>query len=179
MRKKEDIIRIIGIDPGTHICGYGLIDVKAIDSILYLDHGMLKVPNKDSVAQRLCKIGDQLEELLSKFQPQVAVLEKAFVGRNAHTGIVLGQARGMLLYLLAKHKLEIQEVATRQVKKGISGSGLASKKHIRHLILHTLHLKDSYKNHLLTLDATDALAMAFYHGRSYTVRNKMNKESRA
>ena len=140
---------------------------------------MLKVPTKDSVAQRLCKIGDQLEELLSKFQPQVAVLEKAFVGRNAHTAIVLGQARGMLLYLLAKHKLEIQEVATRQMKKGISGSGIASKKHIRHLILHTLHLKDSFdKNHLLTLDATDALAMAFYHGRSYTVRNKMNKEYR-
>ena len=109
-----------------------------------------------------------------KFKPDVAVLEKSFVGSNSRTAIALGEARGMLLYLLAKYNIEIKEFAPCVIKKGISGNGRASKTHIHHLMLHVLKDKNHFANKKVTdmsmsisaLDATDALAMAFYYGRS-------------
>ena len=99
---------------------------------------MLKTRSKDPIAKRLQIIGEQFEKLLLKFQPDTAVLEKSFVSHNPRTAIALGEARGMLLYLLAKHHITIKEFATCVIKKGISGNGRASKEHICHLILHTL-----------------------------------------
>ena len=169
-------IRIIGIDPGTHVSGYGLIDVKSGD-VFYLDHGAFKASPKDKVSQRLSSIGQKFEALLLKFKPDIAILEKSFVGNNSRTAIALGEARGMFLYLLARHNIKIKEFAPCVIKKGISGNGRASKTHIHHLMLHVL--KD--KNHSINkktnhtplknsdLDATDALAMAFYYGRSNTL----------
>ena len=172
---KGDFIRIIGIDPGTHISGYGLIDVQLGD-VFYLDHGAFKARPKDNVSQRLHTIGQKLEELLLKFKPDVAVLEKSFVGNNPRTAIALGEARGMLLYLLAKHHIDIKEFAACAIKKGISGNGRASKKDIHHLMSHLLKDTDYCINKkpidvpldISELDATDALAMAFYYGRSNT-----------
>ena len=169
------VIRIIGIDPGTHISGYGLIDVKLGD-VFYLDHGAFKASPKDNVSQRLSTIGQKFEDLLLKFKPDIAILEKSFVGSNSRTAIALGEARGMLLYLLAIHNVKIKEFAPCVIKKGISGNGRASKIHIHHLILHMLKDKNYFINKKASatslkksdLDATDALAMAFYYGRSNT-----------
>ena len=175
MSDQGGVIRIIGIDPGTHISGYGVIDVQLGD-ILYLDHGAFKARPKDNVSERLYTIGQKFEKLLLKFKPDVAVLEKSFVGSNQRTAIALGEAKGMLLYLLARHNIKIKEFAPCVIKKGISGNGRASKTHIHHLMLHILKDKSHYTNkkpidkplNISELDATDALAMAFYYGRSNT-----------
>ena len=144
--------------------------------MFYLDHGAFKAHPKDNVSQRLQTIGQKFENLLLKSKPDVAVLEKSFVGSNQRTAIALGEARGMLLYLLAKHNIKIKEFAPCVIKKGISGNGRASKTHIHHLMLHILKDKDHRMNKnpidipldISELDATDALAMAFYYGRSNT-----------
>ena len=170
---REVIIKIIGIDPGTHITGYGLIDVKAND-IVYRGHGVFKTRPKDPVAKRLQIIGDKFEKLLLKFQPDIAVLEKSFVGHNPRTAIALGEAKGMLLYILTKHHIAVKEFATCVIKKGISGNGRASKEHICHLMLHILKTTNQMPQKLdtLELDATDALATAFYYGKSFNLQLK-------
>ena len=131
---------------------------------------MFKARPKDPVAKRLQIIGEKFEELVLKFQPEIAVLEKSFVGHNPRTAIALGEARGMLLYLLAKHHITIKEFATCVIKKGISGNGRASKEHICHLMLQIL--KTTNQNHSMPkeLDATDALAIAFYYGKSFNLQ---------
>lgn len=162
-------MRIIGIDPGTHVTGYGLIDVTA-EKVCYIEHNVFKARPQDKIAQRLQTIGNSCEKLLAKHQPDVAVLEKSFLGLNANTAIVLGEVRGMFLYLFGKYNIAIKEFDSRVIKKGITGSGNASKEHVRHLILNRFNITNARQ---LELDATDALSLAFYHGTSYCVRQSI------
>lgn len=150
----------LGIDPGSRVTGYGLIQWSADGSVSHLQHGVFDLVSQDSQwAQRLAELNTQMTRLLQQYQPDAVIIENIFLGKNAQSAFKLGQARGVLIAQSVLHGCEIYEYATRSVKKGITGSGAAEKIQVQGVLQLLLKLPKIHP-----LDASDALAMAVYHG---------------
>lgn len=154
---------ILGIDPGSRFLGYGVISVQA-NQIKAIDYGVLKFDSEIPLSERLLAIGEGVGVLFSKFKPDHLSLEKIFLSKNADSAFKLGHARGVIIYEALKAKAEVHEYATRVVKKGITGNGGAEKEHVRLVVRNLLRLGP-----VKSLDASDALAMACYHGSQLQV----------
>lgn len=165
---RHSSIRILGIDPGSRVTGYGLIDVDA-NHISYVASGCIRTPNGSHI-QRLAVIGDGVRELVEQYQPDEAAVEQVFVSRNADSALKLGQARAAAICrLLDTLPSElIFEYAARAIKQATVGSGAASKDQVQHMIKHLLQLQGS-----LAEDAADALAVATCHAHSRKLRAHM------
>lgn len=152
---------ILGIDPGSRITGFGVLKVSgkgASSRILHLSHGVIQMDPKDSFPLRMKDLGAGMELILQKYKPQQVVIEKIFLGKNADSAFKLGHARGVALYESAKFGADVIEYATRLVKKGITGTGSASKEDVQTCLQRLLNIRA-----IARIDASDALALAAFH----------------
>ncbi len=144
--------KIIGIDPGLKSTGYGIVRVKD-KKIFYMASGTIITNPRDDESARLKDIFQGISEIVSKFQPTQAVVEKIFVNINASSTIALGQARGVAIAALAHHQMDIHELTPLEIKKSIVGTGRANKKQVQFMIKELLKIQQSPG-----ADASDALA---------------------
>lgn len=156
---------ILGLDPGTAITGYGLIDA-AHGSYSLLSCGALRTKAGESTAARLTKLYDDLTALLMEARPQQVAVEQLFFNRNTTTAVPVAQARGVLLLACAKQGLPISEYTPLQVKQALTGYGRADKQQIQFMVGKLLRMEAPPKND----DAADALAIAITHAHYYQGR---------
>jgi crossover junction endodeoxyribonuclease RuvC len=149
-------MRILGIDPGTAITGYGLIEENQQGQFDVIGYGVIKTQAGLPDEQRLMTIYQQLKDIILLHHPDCAGVEKLFFQNNAKTAIVVGQARGVILLALAQAGLKIDEFTPMEVKQAVTGYGNADKKQIQQMVQMILHL-DTVPT---PDDAADALAIA-------------------
>lgn len=156
-------MRILGIDPGVAIVGFGLIESGAGRQRM-LQYGAITTPAGQPLATRLAQISRDMEELIDAFQPDEMSIEELFFSKNITTGIAVAHARGVILCAAEKKKLPIYEYTPMQVKQAVVGYGLAEKRQVMDMTRRLLRLKAVPRPD----DAADALAIALCHARSAT-----------
>lgn len=146
---------ILGLDPGSLHTGYGVIE-KQGSSLLAIEAGRFSCPRDLALPDRLAHLAGRLQELLARRPPDLAVLETPFHGMNVHSLIVLAQARGALLAVLAGRGIEIREFSPAEVKSAVTGNGRADKEQVARMV----RLLLAARGEGWASDATDALAVA-------------------
>lgn len=151
-------MRVLGIDPGTAITGYGIVEEDS-GGIRALAFGAIRTQPDRSLAARLQLIYRAVRRLARKWQPTVAAVEELFFGNNARTALSVGQARGVVLLALADAGLEVVEYTPLMVKQAITGYGGADKAQMQEMVRLLLGLAEAPRPD----DAADALAVAICH----------------
>jgi len=151
-------MRILGIDPGTGILGFGVIDVQKGDAQL-VDAGVIRTPVKEDDAIRLETIYEELTDIIATTKPTIMSVEKLFFARNVTTAMTVAQARGVVLLCGRQAGMEIFEYTPLQIKQSVTGYGKAEKKQIQEMVRVLLKLKTVPKPD----DCADALAAALTH----------------
>lgn len=160
-------LRIVGIDPGTRVMGFGVIDVDSRDRVTYVDCGTLAPKKTATIAERLLFIHEGLALVMEKFQPGAVAVEQVFVGKSTPSAIRIGEARGLALVCGARVGAEIFEYPPATVKRAIAGFGAAEKTQMAEWIARLLGLREAPQPH----DAADALAIALTHAYRRRVFN--------
>jgi crossover junction endodeoxyribonuclease RuvC len=172
-----DTLKIIGIDPGSRIAGYGIVSL-AKGEIRYATHGVFRLPLNGTFEARLMSLQNQLQQILKLHKPDVGVVERVFMGKNAASAFKLGHARGICIVELAQAGSDIVEYATREVKKGVTGSGAATKEQVGMLITASLKVpRAALEGDGAMFDATDALALAYHHAIQLQVEQRLGRRS--
>lgn len=154
---------ILGIDPGFARLGYGVIDYTC-GRYKVLEYGTISTPAHTELAERLRKINNDLNEVISKYKIDVASIEELFFNTNSKTAIHVAEARGVILYTLSAANIQIFEYTPLQVKQALVGYGRADKLQVMEMVKKNLRLKTMPKLD----DTADALALAICH--TYTVK---------
>lgn len=149
-------IKILGIDPGSRITGYGVIDLVGAKPY-YVASGCIRT-GEGTLEQRLAQIYAGLSEVIGLHRPNAVAVERVFMAKNADSALKLGQARGAALVCMANHGLSIAEYAARQIKQAVTGQGGADKSQVQHMVTAILTLSA-----IPQADAADALAIALTH----------------
>ncbi|MBQ6396470.1 crossover junction endodeoxyribonuclease RuvC [Candidatus Saccharibacteria bacterium] len=152
-------MRILGVDPGTGICGFGVINVPKRGAISLLDSGAIMTPPHTPLPDRLLDIYDSLHEIIKEDQPDVISIEKLFFMQNITTGISVAEARGVVLLVAKQTGLPIFEYSPNEVKKAMTGYGHADKKQMQEMVRVFLKMDKVIKPD----DAADAVAIAIVH----------------
>ncbi|MFZ5511020.1 MAG: crossover junction endodeoxyribonuclease RuvC [Pseudomonadota bacterium] len=152
----EPPIRILGIDPGLRVTGFGIIE-KTGNRLAYLTSGCVKIP-KGELPARLKTILDGLGEVIRRHLPQQVAVEKVFVNVNPQSTLLLGQARGAAICAAVAADLPVAEYTALQVKQAVVGNGHANKEQVQHMVRRLLNLPGDP-----SADAADALACAICH----------------
>ncbi len=150
-------VRILGIDPGLRITGFGVID-KVGQKLAYVTSGCIKSNDKDSLPERIKTLLDGIGEVIALHRPQQAAVEKVFVNVNPQSTLLLGQARGAAISALVSAGLPVAEYTALQVKQAVVGHGKAAKEQVQQMVMRLLQLPGSP-----SADAADALACAICH----------------
>ena len=158
--------RILGIDPGSRVTGFGVIDSDGVRS-RYIDSGCIRTESKD-FPQRLGEIFEGIRRIVDATAPQEVAVEQVFVARNAAAALKLGQARGAAISAIVIGELPLFEYTPTAVKQGLVGSGRAEKVQVQHMVRVILGLQER-----LALDASDALAIALCHAHGQTTRRRI------
>lgn len=161
-------MRILGIDPGYAILGYGVIDMTG-NRFKVVDYGAVTTDAKMEMPDRLKILYNSLMEIITRHEPDVASIEELFFNTNAKTAILVGQARGVAVLACANSGLEIAEYTPLQIKQALVGYGRAEKKQVQLMVKTILNLKEIPKPD----DTADALAAAVCHGHSAGSRNRL------
>ncbi len=159
-----DSLRILGIDPGTHVTGYGVVEKRG-SRILHVDNGCLAAKKTNSLPERLDQIYTSLIHTLERFQPEAVAIEEVFFSKNVSSALRLGEGRGVALLASAQKKIPIFEYSTREVKQAITGYGQATKDQMQKMVRSLLGLPEIAQE-----DASDALALAICHLNSFKLR---------
>ena len=157
-------MKIIGIDPGLIQTGYGIINVNN-NQISLIDYGIIKPTPKESLANRLLNIFNDVCEIISNFKPQIFAIEEVFYGKNVKSAMRLGQARGASMVAAASKGISIYEYSARKVKQSVTGNGNAHKSQIQFMVKAKLQLDHNPE----PMDAADALAIALCHDHQFRV----------
>lgn len=152
-------MKILGIDPGSGIIGFGLVSVDKSKIPKMIDGGVIKTTIGDKTEDRLLELYSAMNELLEEFKPDVASVEKLFFAQNVTTAMKVSQARGVILLCLAQKKIPIYEYSPLQIKMAITGYGRATKAQMQEMVRVQLRLKKVPKPD----DAADALACSLTH----------------
>ena len=161
--KPENAIRILGIDPGLQITGFGIIESDGRTSC-YVHSGNIRANKTDTninMPQRLGLIFRKLTEVIKEFQPDEIAVEEVFISRNASSALKLGHARGAAISAAVQSHLQVSEYSARTVKQAVVGNGAANKEQIQHMVLRILGLRGS-----LQADEADALAVSLCHAHT-------------
>ena len=156
-------MRILGIDPGIAIVGFGLIDSNRTEQRM-LQYGAITTPKELPLAERLVLIGNDMEQLIAQLKPDAIAVEELFFTNNITTGIAVAHGRGIVLYTAQKSGVPLYEYTPMQVKMAVTGYGKAEKRQVMDMTKRLLNLKAVPKPD----DAADALAIALCHARSAT-----------
>ncbi len=149
-------MRVIGLDPGSRITGFGVIEIDGT-AFHHIESGNVRLKD-DVLALRLHVIFNRLSEVIERTRPEVMAVEKVFMARNAQSALTLGQARGAAIVVAAHHGLGVEEYSALQVKQAVVGHGKAAKQQVQHMVRILLGLKQPP-----AMDAADALACAICH----------------
>ena len=154
-------MRIMGIDPGYATLGFGVVDYQGA-KWTPVQHGVLLTPAEMSFPERLMQIYEDMQYVLEQYQPQAVSIEKLFFNTNKTTGIMVAEARGVILLACVQKQVSVYEYTPLQVKSAVVGYGKAEKKQVMDMTRRILHLSEIPKPD----DAADALALAICHGHS-------------
>jgi crossover junction endodeoxyribonuclease RuvC len=157
----------LGIDPGTAITGYGVINEEPDGCLKVLDFGVIRTSAELPQAERLVHLYQRIKELILLHHPEMGAVEKLFFERNVRTALHVGQARGVALLALAQSKLQIGEYTPLEVKQAVAGYGGADKNQVQQMVRTILGLETVPHPD----DAADALAVAICHIHSAKMRN--------
>ncbi len=152
-------MRILGIDPGTGILGFGIIEIDAKNKPHLVDGGVIRTPVKEDDAIRLQTIFDELTDIIASAKPKIMAVEKLFFAQNVTTAMTVAQARGVVLLCGKQAGLEIHEYTPLQIKQTLTGYGRADKRQIQEMVRVVLELKEVPTPD----DCADALACAICH----------------
>ncbi len=155
--------RVLGIDPGTRVVGYGVLDIAGPGRFAYVECGVLSVPAADGVPRRIHRLGAQLVELLEELRPTDVAIEAAFHGQNASSALKLAESRGAYREICMQRGLEPHEYPPARVKRAVRGDGRADKAAIAERVAMLFGLSRPPKS-----DAADALAIALCHAQQLT-----------
>jgi crossover junction endodeoxyribonuclease RuvC len=166
-------MKILGIDPGSINCGYGLIQIadsenhkSKIVNHKYLASGRIVLPAKKPLYIRLRELYSSLADVISDYKPDEIVIEKIFFAKGTKAALSLGHTRGVILLAVALTGLPIYEYSALEVKKAVVGYGRADKNQVQRMVLEILRINNS-----LSPDSADALALAICHANSKTVNS--------
>ena len=158
--------RILGIDPGSRVTGYGIID-QAGQQISYVASGCIRTSG-DALAERLGIIFSGVNTIIQEYLPDEMAIERVFMSKNADSALKLGQARGAAICASVHRDIPVDEYAAREIKQAVVGNGGASKEQVQHMICVLLSLQKSPP-----ADAADALGVAVCHGHQRETRRRM------
>jgi len=159
-------MRILGIDPGFKATGYGCIEIDQ-RSITLIETGTIEPKQKDLLQNRIQKIHAILGGLIDEHRPQVLVLEKLYAHyKHPATASKLGHVRGVICLLCAQKNIELAEYSVKRIRKSLTGNGNATKVQTKRTVADLLRIDESK----LTLDASDALALALGYMRMQSLR---------
>lgn len=150
-------IRILGIDPGSRITGFGVIDWRGREPV-YVASGCIKTLPNDELAGRIGMIVRGIGDLVAEYRPNQAAVEQVFVNVNPAATLMLGQARGAAVAALVLRDLPVYEYTALQVKQSVVGQGKAAKEQVQHMVVQMLGLSGTPQ-----ADAADGLAVAITH----------------
>lgn len=148
-------IRCLGFDPGIAITGYGVID-RIDNKPVWVDHGVIRTPEKMPHHERLLLLAKDVRQLLIKYQPTIVGVETLIFARNTTTALPVGEARGVLMLLIAETGLPLIELTPLQVKQALTTYGRADKQQMQYMVKQVLSLQETPQPD----DAADALAVA-------------------
>lgn len=151
--------RILGIDPGTGICGFGVVDFAVRKKPRMVTAGVIATPAHTPLADRLLDIYDSLNQIIDETKPDEVSIEKLYFNQNITTGISVAEARGVVLLVMKQHNLPVAEYTPLQIKQTMTGYGRAEKKQMQEMVRQFLNMKDIVRPD----DAADALAAAITH----------------
>ena len=151
--------RILGIDPGSRITGFGIIDIAG-NHATHVANGCIRIADLD-LGEKLHQILHGIDTEIAGYKPDQVAIEKVFMHKNADSALKLGQARGVAIAACAQRGLEVFEYTANQVKQSIVGKGHAKKHQVQHMVKILLCLQQTLQE-----DAADALAVALCHGYS-------------
>ena len=147
---------VLGIDPGTAVTGYGVVQGERMRSPKLVECGVIRTRSRDPLANRLQEIHEGVVELIKRHRPDALAIEDVFYARNVRTTIVLGHARGVILLAAANAQLLIAEYPPAEIKKAVVGTGSATKEQVQFMVARLLRLKTPPQ----PADASDGVAAA-------------------
>jgi crossover junction endodeoxyribonuclease RuvC len=165
-------MRVLGIDPGSRVTGFGVVQVLRNGRLHYVASGCIRLP-AGSLADRLKAVYDGVSEIINTYQPTVFAAEKVFMARNADSALKLGQARGVAVLAGANRGLVVSEYSAREIKRAVVGTGGAEKPQVQHMVRALLGL-----DRAPPADAADALACAICHAHHAVGLNSFGRGMR-
>jgi len=165
-------MRILGIDPGTRITGYGLLE-KQGNRLVHLDNGAICTRSGEELPLRLKTIHDGLTRIIAEYAPEAMAIEQIFVARNVLSALKLGHARGAALLAGVNAGLPVYEYTAMQVKSAVVGYGRAAKPQVQQMVRALMGLPEIAQE-----DASDALAVAICHAHSSGLNNRLQAAAR-
>ncbi len=163
-------VRILGIDPGSRLTGFGVLDFES-DSATYVASGSVNSIDGE-FAERLKTIFNSVAELVREYQPQVVAIESVFVHRNPGSALKLGHARSAAICATFDFDVEVHEYSPREIKQAVVGTGAATKEQIQHMVKAMLELQGDPAP-----DAADALATALCHAHQRRIRASLSNHA--
>jgi crossover junction endodeoxyribonuclease RuvC len=151
-------IRVMGVDPGTLVTGFGVIDIQGTRHTL-VEYGIIKMKASWSMPLRLREIYIGLEDVIERTAPDEFAIESAFYSKNVQSTLKLGHARGVSILAAVLRQIPTSEYSPREIKKAVTGSGAATKEQVEYMVMTILSLTERHD----FFDATDALAIALCH----------------
>lgn len=151
--------QILGIDPGTAVTGYGVVETSRPGAVRLVECGVIRTSPGTPLPLRIREIYEGVVELVERHRPAAAAVEAVFQGRNARSALTLGHARGAILLALSLGDVRIAEYAPAEIKKAVTGTGRATKDQVAYMVQHQLRLKRPPT----PADAADGVAAALCH----------------
>jgi crossover junction endodeoxyribonuclease RuvC len=164
------LTRILGIDPGSRITGYGVVE-STPRGIRYLASGCIRIKS-DEFPERLKQIFDGVSQVIELYRPEQMAIEQVFMHKNADSALKLGQARGAAICATLNRDLPVFEYAARQVKQALVGKGNADKLQVQHMVKILLSIQGD-----MQIDASDALAIGLCHSHYQETAMRLHKAS--
>jgi crossover junction endodeoxyribonuclease RuvC len=150
---------ILGIDPGTAVTGYGVVDRRDDGSVTLAECGVIRTDSRAELPERLRDIYQGVSELMDRHSPEAVAVEGVFFGKNVRTAVVLGHARGAILVAASLREIPVAEYPPSEVKSAIVGAGRATKDQVGFMVQRLLRLREPPRPH----DAADGVAVALTH----------------
>jgi crossover junction endodeoxyribonuclease RuvC len=164
-----EITRILGIDPGSRLTGFGVLDFEG-DKPSYVASGTIRSPD-GTFPERLRKIFESVGEIVGEYRPAIVSIESVFMARNAGSALKLGHARSAALCATFAHDVEVFEYSPREIKLAVVGTGAATKEQVQHMVVSLLQLDGTP-----AADAADALAAAICHAHRRRIEKQLGND---
>ena len=173
MQHTTDTYKILGVDPGTNVLGYAIIEVRK-KKLFLVQHGILTLSHLKDHQLKLKRIYERLQQLIEQYKPREMAIEAPFFGKNVQSMLKLGRAQGVAIAAAITMGVEMTEYAPKKIKLSVTGNGNASKEQVAAMLENILNQKLEQ----ISLDATDALAAAVcHHYQSSSVLGKKGNYS--